>query len=83
MQGTSDKQHWPTWAIIVLVLCILLSALAFLIGNCINKRAAPLRFGFRFRFSWRIKWKFYERPGKLRGRRKGGDACSAHKCLIK
>ncbi|GMR61587.1 hypothetical protein PMAYCL1PPCAC_31782 [Pristionchus mayeri] len=32
---------WPTWAIIVLIVSVVLSVIAFLIGNFINKRTSP------------------------------------------
>ncbi|CAJ0578967.1 unnamed protein product, partial [Mesorhabditis spiculigera] len=38
--AVEEKHHWPPWAIILLVACVLLSAIAFFIGNCINKRTS-------------------------------------------
>lgn len=32
---------WPTWAIIVLIVSVVLSVVAFFIGNFINKRNSP------------------------------------------
>ncbi|CAI5454846.1 unnamed protein product [Caenorhabditis angaria] len=37
------KSHWPTWALVVVVVCIILSLLAFFLGNYITKRATPIR----------------------------------------
>ncbi|ETN78168.1 hypothetical protein NECAME_10522 [Necator americanus] len=39
-----QRQHWPTWAIILVVVCVFLTVFAFLLGNCITKRTTPLRF---------------------------------------
>ncbi|CAD6187483.1 unnamed protein product [Caenorhabditis auriculariae] len=38
------KNHWPTWAIVLVIVCIVLTALAFLLGNFITKKATPIRF---------------------------------------
>ncbi|CAJ0959234.1 unnamed protein product, partial [Mesorhabditis belari] len=35
-----ERHHWPPWAIVLLVTCVILSAIAFFIGNCINKRTS-------------------------------------------
>ncbi|KJH47112.1 hypothetical protein DICVIV_06820 [Dictyocaulus viviparus] len=43
-QSLDERQHWPTWAIILFVACVLLTVIAFILGNCITKRTAPLRF---------------------------------------
>ncbi|CAJ0609580.1 unnamed protein product [Cylicocyclus nassatus] len=43
-QPPDQRQHWPTWAIILVVVCVFLTVFAFLLGNCITKRATPLRF---------------------------------------
>ncbi|KAE9415344.1 hypothetical protein Angca_000568 [Angiostrongylus cantonensis] len=43
-QSLVQRQHWPTWAIILVVVCVFLTIFAFLLGNCITKRAPPLRF---------------------------------------
>ncbi|MFH4976735.1 hypothetical protein AB6A40_003444 [Gnathostoma spinigerum] len=44
---TIHKEHVPDWAFIVIIISIILSAIAFCIGNCINKRASlrPLAHG--------------------------------------
>ncbi|RCN45110.1 hypothetical protein ANCCAN_08864 [Ancylostoma caninum] len=43
-QPPDQRQHWPTWAIILVVVCVILTVFAFLLGNCITKRTTPLRF---------------------------------------
>ncbi|KHN84259.1 hypothetical protein Tcan_05641 [Toxocara canis] len=37
-EHTGYREHVPDWAFIVIIVSILLSALAFYIGTCINKR---------------------------------------------
>uniref|UniRef100_A0A914S9K2 Uncharacterized protein n=1 Tax=Parascaris equorum TaxID=6256 RepID=A0A914S9K2_PAREQ len=38
------REHVPDWAFIVIIASILLSALAFYIGTCINKRTSLRNF---------------------------------------
>ncbi|CAI2358266.1 unnamed protein product [Caenorhabditis sp. 36 PRJEB53466] len=37
------KGHWPTWAMVLVAVCIVLSLLAFLLGNFITKKTVTNR----------------------------------------
>ncbi|OZC08415.1 hypothetical protein X798_04615 [Onchocerca flexuosa] len=39
-EGSKAREHVPNWAFIVIIVSILLSALAFYIGTCINKKTS-------------------------------------------
>uniref|UniRef100_A0A915PL29 Uncharacterized protein n=1 Tax=Setaria digitata TaxID=48799 RepID=A0A915PL29_9BILA len=39
-EGSENREHVPNWAFIVIIVSILLSAIAFYIGTCINKKTS-------------------------------------------
>lgn len=39
-EGSKAREHVPNWAFIVIIVSILLSAVAFYIGTCINKKTS-------------------------------------------
>uniref|UniRef100_A0A0R3S7G2 DUF4129 domain-containing protein n=1 Tax=Elaeophora elaphi TaxID=1147741 RepID=A0A0R3S7G2_9BILA len=39
-EGSKAREHVPNWAFIVIIVSILLSAIAFYIGTCINKKTS-------------------------------------------
>ncbi|CAO4387150.1 unnamed protein product [Caenorhabditis nigoni] len=43
LQTLEEKSHWPTWAMILVVVCIILSLLAFFLGNFITKKTTSVR----------------------------------------